>query len=150
MTRTVLLLLALGAQTAAAQNTLAGTWQVNFPGSVRMMNGEATVEQASGVLTVSRQGDSIVGLLVVDPGQGPPGRPPFRMTGVGGTEEATLLSSSKAKIMLNGEESEATVRMTWKLKASGDSLLGTLERQLEGDDQGGTGPLPVRGKRRTG
>ncbi len=147
MPRTLVLLLTLSASPLVAQNPLVGGWQISFPGAVRVENGVATTTQATGVLTIAAEGDSLIGNLVADPVAGRPSRPPLRLAGMAGAAKTILVSRSKATLMRNGVQSEATVLMTWTLWQSGDGLEGTLERWVEGEEDGGTGPQPVTGKR---
>ena len=52
----------------------------------------------------------------------------------------------------NGSESTVIVVSTWKLAVRGDSLVGTVARELEGYDTGGANPPaePVKGSRKKG
>jgi len=148
MTLAITLLLVLSASPLVAQHPLVGAWQVSFPAGVRLENGIATPIAASGVLTVVAQGDSLIGNLIIDLAPEGPARPPLRLAALAGEGEATFVSRTKATIIRNGGQTEAGVTSTWTLGVRGDSLEGTVERKLEGVQDGSQGPQPVTGKRR--
>lgn len=150
MPKGFLLLLTVAASPLAAQSPLVGSWQISFPGEVRVVNGETTVIPATGVLTLVTQADSLIGTLVPDPTPDRPNRPALRLAGVAEAGKATLISRSTATLRMNGDSREATVLSTWVLGANGDSLEGTLERRLEGMSGPGQGPSPVTGQRKQG
>jgi hypothetical protein len=67
------------------------------------------------------------------------------------SEGGTVFTSrSKAKVNIHGGEREVTMLSTWRLRARGDSLTGTVEREIEGLDAGIQGANPVSGIRRKG
>jgi hypothetical protein len=153
MKRALLCLLALNTSVLAAQApTLVGSWQVSYPAGVRNENGNVTVLHGTGVLTIVAQGDSLIGSLAADPNPDFTPRPPSRLAGRAASAEATFISHSEATLSMNGDERTATVVSTWKFRVQGDSLLGTVERKLEGFDlEGGSQPpQPVTGVRRKG
>lgn len=151
MIRPLLCLLALHTTALAAQQSpLVGNWQLSYPAGATIENGVATTIFGSGVLTVVRQADSLIGTLVMDANQQLAPRPPVRMAALAGSGAATFLSRSEATLSRNGEESTATVVSTWILAVKGDSLTGTVERTLEGVDGANQPPKPVTGTRRKG
>ena len=137
---------------AAQAPSFVGGWQVSYPAGVRNENGNITVLHGTGVLTIVAQGDSLIGSLAADPNPEFTPRPASRLAGKAAAGEATFVSQSEATLSMNGEERTATVVSTWKFKVRGDSLLGTVERKLEGVDiEGGSQPpQPVTGARRKG
>ncbi|TFG47398.1 MAG: hypothetical protein E4H38_08215 [Gemmatimonadales bacterium] len=149
MTRAILLCLALGASVLSAQQqSLIGTWNLSYPGGMRIENGEATPLMATGVLTVVATGDSLIGDLVTNPTPELPARPPARLAAQltsGG--EVIFVSHAEATLNMNGDEQKATVVSTWRLGVRSDSLVGTVERKLEGFEMGNSGPLLVTGVR---
>lgn len=153
MIRTLSCLILLNATALAAQApSITGSWQLSYPAGVRNENGNITVLHGTGVLTVVAQGDSLIGTLAADPNPEFTPRPASRLAGKATAGEATFVSHSEATLSMNGEERTATVVSTWKFKVQGDSLVGTVERKLEGYDiEGGSQPpQPVTGVRRKG
>src|SRR5215813_9725362 len=128
MVRSILFLLVAGASGLAAQQPLVGAWDVSYVAGMRVEGGDATPITGSGVLTISAEGDSLVGTLVGNPLPDRPARPPLRLAALAGPEQATFGSRGKATLNRNGVESEVTIVSTWKLTAQGDSLRGTVER----------------------
>lgn len=151
MIRPLLCLLAVHTTALAAQQpSLVGSWQLAYPAGATIENGVATTIFGKGVFTVVQQADSLIGTLVMDANPDLPGRPPVRMAAPAGTGAATFLSHSEATISMNGDEQKATVTSTWKLAVKGDSLVGTVERTLEGFEEANQPPQPVTGTRRKG
>ena len=153
MIRTLSCLILLNATALAAQApSITGSWQLSYPAGVRNENGNITVLHGTGVLTVVAQGDSLIGTLAADPNPEFTPRPASRLAGKATAGEATFVSHSEATLSMNGDERTATVVSTWKFKVQGDSLVGTVERKLEGFDiEGGSQPpQPVTGVRRKG
>jgi len=149
MTRAFALSLLVGTSALSAQQPLlVGTWNVSFTAGMRVENGEATPLMATGVLTIVATGDSLLGDLATNPSPELPARPPTHLAGPrtsGG--EVVLVSQSEATISMNGDERKATVVGTWRLGVRGDSLVGTVERKIEGVGMGNPGPQPVTGVR---
>lgn len=138
---------ALSAQAPA----LVGTWRLTYPAGARVENGVHTPIISEGTLTVSLQGDSLVGSLLTDPIPDVPARPAVRMAAARPAgDEVVFTARSEATLTMNGEERTATVVSTWRLVARGDSVSGTVERRLEGMEMGGAGPQPVTGTRARG
>jgi hypothetical protein len=148
MRRALLVLLPfLGSALAAQESPLVGSWHLSFPGGMRIENGYATPLMATGVLIVEAQGDSLIGTLARDSSPGLPARPPARLAGKTGSDQTTFISQTTAKVNLNGEVREATSVSTWILEARGDSLVGTVQRRVQGVDVDDPGPLRVAGSR---
>lgn len=147
MLRTIVLSALFGTALQAQQPPLVGTWRITYTAGVRMENGMSTPIMGSGTLTIALQGDSLVGELVTDSSAGLPSRPPARLAATVSAGEATFTSRSKATVNINGNRQEATAVSTWTLRASGDSLSGSVRRTLEGFDAPPQGPSPVTGTR---
>jgi hypothetical protein len=148
MTRATLCLLALyGPALSAQQPSLVGVWQVSYPAGARIENGTVTPLLATGLLTVVAKDDSLIGTLATNPTSDIPARPPARLTAKAGTGDVVFESRSEATLSLNGSERKATAVSTWRLAAQSDSLVGTVERKLEGFEMGNQGPQPVTGVR---
>ena len=151
MTRKLVVLLTLchGAL-QAQQSPLAGAWLVNLQAGMRIEDGVATPLFATGTLTVQSVADSLIGTLATNPAPDMPARPPVRLAAKASTGEATFIAHSKATINVNGAEHEANVVSTWVLRATGDSLVGTVARMIDSPDAGPQEPRPVTGTRKKG
>ena len=149
MTRAILLCLILGASALSAQqSSLIGTWNLSYPGGMRIENGEATPVMVTGVLTVVAASDSLIGDLITNPSNELPARPPARLAApLTGGAEVVFVSHSEATLNMNGESGKATVISRWRIGVRGDSLVGTVERELEGFEMANHDPQPVRGSR---
>jgi hypothetical protein len=149
MTRTFLLSLAVGSSVLSAQQQpLIGAWQVSYTAGMRIENGMSTPLMATGLLTIVVKGDSLVGELAINPSPDVPARPPTRLTArLTNGSPVTFMSRSEATLNINGEERKATVVGTWTLRVESDSLIGTVERKLEGHEMGNQEPRPVTGVR---
>jgi hypothetical protein len=153
MKRVLLCLIALYAAPLAAQApSFVGTWQLTYPRGKMIENGEETIIWGTGILTFGSQGDSLIGTLVGDPTPDVPPRPPARLAAAATKGEATFLSRTQATMNQNGSERTVIMVSTWKLTVRGDSLVGTVARELEGYDTGGAPPPaePVKGSRKKG
>lgn len=150
MARFIPLALVLSASPLAAQQSLVGTWEVNYTAGMHVENGVSTPVKGTGVLTIKSQGDSLIGDLVNNAVDDMPARPPVRMAAAGAGDKATFTALGKATMMRNGSRSEATVISTWVLSAAGDRLEGTVARKIEGIDSAFQGAEPVTGNRRKG
>jgi hypothetical protein len=114
---------------------------------MRIDDGHATPLIATGLLTVEIKEDSLIASLVTNPSPDIPARPPARLVAGLTTGDAVFVSRTEARLNINGEERKATAVSTWMLRATGDSLGGTVERRLEGFEMGNQGPQPVSGIR---
>jgi hypothetical protein len=148
MIRTVVAFLALSASITTTQAPpLVGKWKLNYPGGMRMTNGDAETIMATGSLTITATKDSLLGELVMDPSPDLTARPPAHLAGKLTTGETVLISRSKATISMNGSQEEAVSVSTWNLRAKGDSLTGTVERKIEGHEMANQGASQVTGTR---
>ena len=152
MDRRILAIAALAVTTpfaARAQaNPLVGKWEIEFPGPVRIENGDVQVTPARGTLEIRQQGDSLIATLTVAPMEGMPPRPPSRMAAAAANGSATFVSKTQARMNFNGEETVHEIVNTWALHAAGDALDGTLARSGPADMPGFGGPPgAVKGSR---
>lgn len=132
MTRTLVIVLALShGALQAQQQPLAGSWQVTYPAGMRIENGVETPLIATGSLTIEPRADSLIATLATDPSPDMPPRPPLRLAAKAGTGEATFVAHSKGTINMNGNEREIAVTSTWVLRATGDSLEGSIVRAVD-------------------
>jgi hypothetical protein len=69
----------------ARPHPLVGEWTIARPASIRAENGSMTQIQTTGTLTVPATGDSLIGLLEVEPVSGEPARPVQSLVGVRAT-----------------------------------------------------------------
>lgn len=150
MNRSIFVALSLCSSALSAQQPLVGAWQVSFPSGMRVENGVQTLIMATGVLTFATSGDSLIGELVTDRSPEVTPRPPVHLAAKAGPGQLVFHSRSPAKINVHGGERPMTALSTWRLAAKGDSLTGTVEREIEGLDAGIQGANPVTGTRRKG
>ena len=143
----VSLLFTLPGLLAAQSHPLVGNWDVTVPAGVRIENGEPTPIFAKGVLNVSAAGDSLIGMLKVEPPAGMPARPVARLSARLAADPVVFIQHSKATINTNGTESEYPVTSTYTLVAAGDTLKGTVARVIEGLESPMSTPQPVTGTR---
>lgn len=143
MLRTFLFGVALiGAPLAAQQKSaLVGNWKLSYPGGARFENGVMTPIAATGLLTIQLQGDSLVGLLVTEPVEGQPTRPPLHLSGLNKGDSSVFVSKSSGMVNINGEQHPVTSTTTWILAAHGEKLEGSLDRKIAGLDA----PAPSQG-----
>ena len=134
-----------------AQGTaaLVGNWNVSYERGRRIENGEATPIMGEGKLQVVSSGDSLVATLVS--GARPDGSvpPPATFGGRIAGDSAVFVQKQKVTMNMNGEESTRDIVLTWVLRASGESLTGTLARTIPGMEamDGAGGASPVKGTR---
>lgn len=135
-----------------AQGTAAliGNWTVSYERGRRIENGEATPLMGEGKLQVVTSGDSLVATLVSarrpDDGSVPP---PATFGGRISGDSAVFVQKQKVTLNMNGEESKRDIVLTWVLRASGETLTGTLTRTIPGMEamEGAGGGSPVKGTR---
>ncbi len=147
MMRPLVVLLACATLPLAGQHPLAGSWKLSYAVGARMDNGVRTEITGTGTLMLRLEGDSLVGELVTDPMEGYPQRPPIRMAGRASGGTVSLISRSTGKVNMNGDEHDVTAISTWTLAVRGDSVSGTVSRELEGVDLPPMPAAPVTGVR---
>ncbi len=131
---------------AQSPNPLVGTWTVTYERGRRVENGEVTRVMGEGRLQLQASGDSLVATLAA--GARPDGSvpPPATFGGRVAGDSAVFTQKQSVRINMNGEESTRDVVLTWVLRASGDSLSGTLAREMAAMPEAPE-PSPVTGKR---
>ncbi|MFN0100238.1 MAG: hypothetical protein ACKVS7_16355 [Gemmatimonadaceae bacterium] len=140
-------LLALPTLASAQSHPLVGKWSVDLVAGQRIENGQATQITTKGTLEVVLQGDSLIGTLVTVPTEGMPQRPPSRLAGKRVDGTMTFVSRSEGTINANGEMQSFQAISTWSLRASGDTLEGSVSRELLGVSIPDMGAQPVKGTR---
>lgn len=143
------LLLPNRAATAQIPHPLVGRWSVEYERGRRIENGETTPIMGTGRFTIEQRGDSLV--AVFEAGQRPDGTvpPPVTLTAPATAPEVTFTQQQLATITINGEQQERRVTLTWTLTASGDTLVGTLRREMPALPEP-LPPTPVTGTRLRG
>lgn len=143
----VLSALLIPAALSAQANPLIGSWSATIPAGAKMENGEVTPLFASGTITVRAEGDSLIAMVKVDSSEGRPPRPASRLAAKATSGAVTFIAKGEAKVNINGEESTHASVSTYVLEATGDTLKGTLKREIEGMDMGMNETQPITGKR---
>jgi hypothetical protein len=133
----------------AQSPALVGVWSVTFAAGMRNEGGVETPIMQSGSLQITAAGDSLLAVMTMQPPPGMPPRPASRMAALASASPAVFVLKSQAKLNMGGEEMTRTAISTFTLKASGDSLSGTLTRVIEGIDFPSS-PMPVTGTRSKG
>lgn len=135
----------------AQAHPLVGTWDLTYAAGMQVTNGVATPVEATAAFTVTAVGDSLVAVLVRPYMDGMPERPPARFT-TKVSDSWPIVFEQRAEAHLNvGGTMETRVAVSiWKLTVNGDSLEGTVERNIEGLDIPTGGPQPVSGVRKRG
>ncbi len=132
----------------AQATPLLGKWTIEYARGVRMENGEQTPIMGTGTLTITQDADSLVG--TIDGSARPDGSmaPATKLTGRIARGSAVLVSTSKAKMNINGDVTDIDVVVTWTLQATGDALSGTMQRAMNAAiPMPDTPPSPVKGTR---
>lgn len=132
----------------AQAHPLVGDWDVSYAGGMRIENDERIPIMVKGSLSILAEGDSLVAVLTTAAQEGLPARPPARFAAKRVDGKVTFLYRSEATLTLNGEQSKRTAISTYQMEATGDTLTGTVVRQVEGLDFPAE-PQPVTGTRRS-
>lgn len=140
-------LLLLPGALAAQTHPLVGTWDVQVPAGIRRGPEGPTALMAKGSFTFSVAGDSIIGMLKNEPLEGQPERPAKRVAAKLAAGAITFVSTSEAKMTMNGEEMARTAISTYRFEVAGDTLKGTLDLTIEGMNLDMGGPQPITGTR---
>lgn len=128
-------LVTLVATTAAAQSSaLAGKWDIEYQRGVRNENGEVTAEMGKATLTLEQRGDSLVGEFVPFTPDGKPGTKKTAFAAKASGASAVFVTTAEARLNMNGEERTVKSILTWSLAANGDTLTGSMKRELDGFD----------------
>ena len=130
---------------SAQSHPLVGEWKVSVPAGMRVEDGEPTYMMATGVMTVSSTGDSLIAIMKMEPLEGMPPRPATRLAAKLVPGKVLFSLTSEAKVNVNGEESTMKAVSTFVLDAVGDQLVGTVTREIDG--VAGMKDQPVKGTR---
>jgi hypothetical protein len=131
----------------AQSHPLVGKWDVELVAGQRIEDGVSTSVKAKGTLEIVQQGDSLIGTLTTVPVEGMPQRPPARLAGKRIDGTMTFVSVSEGTLSGNGESLTFQAISTWSLTATGDSLQGSVTRELVGVSMPAMGAQPVTGTR---
>jgi hypothetical protein len=134
----------------AQANPLLGIWRVHAPAGTRITAEGATAIYADGTLTVEAKGDSMIATLRTEPIAGGTQKPPLRFAVLPpASGDVTFTAATETRTTMNGQTLNPTALLvTMVLRASGDSLGGTMERVPTNDDElPRTGPQPITGRR---
>lgn len=129
----------------AQANPLVGKWEVEYERGRRIENGEETAIMGKATLTITLIGDSAAGTIV---GPRPDGTlpPPTVLTGKVTPAGVVMVQKTQARMNTNGEERVIDGTITWTLNAAGDTITGTIVRDLPGVPIP-MEPSPVKGTR---
>lgn len=125
-----LIALAPGAAQGQASPAIVGKWTIEYERGRRVENGEATPIMGSGEITIRQSGDSLVATLVTAAREDGSVPPPATFGGRTKGEDAIFVQHQTVQITINGEQSARPITLTWTLRAAGDALTGTLDREL--------------------
>jgi len=144
MTRTTVALIAMtfaGLSTATAQSrSLAGTWNIDVALGLR----DGVPVRSTATLVLEIRNDSVVGSWNLAPQDGRESRP-FPMAASITDGPTTFQTSNEMRMVREGVPSTITRVTTWVLSASGDSISGTWNSELNGTSP--MGVLPLKGVR---
>lgn len=142
------LLLTTLAATAQAQATsaLVGRWEVELEVGRRVENETVTPIRAKATLEIVAKGDSVAATIQM-PAR-PDGTVPAPTTAIGprNGNETIFVQSLEAKLNLNGEVTTVPTKVTWVLKADGNTISGTVLREIPSLSMP-TEPSPLTGRR---
>jgi hypothetical protein len=129
----VLSLLAAAPLAAQTASPLLGTWSIEWELGRRVINGETSSINGKGTLSIATSGDSLLATVTTtarDDGAALPAPVTFggRLTAAG----ARLVRVSEAVMMMNGEERRQKTTTVWTLSLDGQTLRGTLVREIPG------------------
>ncbi len=131
---------------AQGAHPLVGTWSIEYERGRRIENGEATPIMGTGRLSIAQRGDSLVATF--EPAARPDGTmpPPSTVAARVASPDVTFVQQQTATVTINGEQQERPMTLTWTLNANGDTLGGTLRRELPMMPEP-LPPTPVKGTR---
>ena len=132
---------------AQSASPLVGRWALEWELG-RVSPNDPRAITANGTLTVVASGDSLIATFEVQrrsDGRALPA--PFTAGGRGTATGTTFVQTQEARLNMNGEELVRQVRVTWNLRAVGDTLTGEMQREIEGLMTGAALGTPVTGSR---
>lgn len=131
----------------AQSHPLVGSWNLELVAGQRVENGSVTPILATATLVVVAAGDSLIGTLTVAPIEGAPQRPPARLAGKRVDGTMTFVSRTEGTMQMNGESRTIEAISTWTLSVTGDTVEGTVAREIIGVSMPAIEPQPVKGRR---
>ncbi len=134
----------------AQAHPIVGAWDIEYAAGMRVENGEPKPVMAKGRMTVVTLGDSLIATVKTVAPEGMPARPDLRLATKAAPGQVTFIYRSQARVNMNGEESVRESVTTWLLDANGDTLTGTMARQISGGELPAGPPQPVKGSRARG
>jgi hypothetical protein len=139
--------LALTAPAVYAQAAVPlGTWNIEYERGRRVENDEVTPIMGKATITISKSADTVVAMLQTAPGADGKATPPARLIGNVTPAGVVFVQKQTVQINLNGDLSPRDITMTWTLTSSGDTMTGTLARDMPGAPIA-MEPGPVKGTR---
>ncbi len=131
-----------------AQNSVVGTWRIEFPRGIQMENGEETVSEWGHARAVfEMKGDSVIGMWTSTDSTHTPNKT-RRLTGkIDGGKIHLVSDPIEATMNGPGGESKIKLVMTYELEVVGDKLTGTQRATPMGGEGPDGGQLPVKGSR---
>lgn len=131
---------------AQATGPLVGTWTIEYERGRRIENGEPTPIMGKGKLAIVASGDSLLATLEAGPRPDGSVPPPATFGGRATAQGVVFVQKQTAQLNINGEAREQQMTLTWTLQTTGDTLTGTLARELPGMPEP-LPPAPVKGTR---
>ena len=141
------LLVAVPFAVQAQTHPLVGAWDIEYAAGMRVDNDGPAPIMAKARMTVVAEGDSLIATVKTVPPEGMSARADMRLATKIAPGQVTFVYRSQVRMNINGDESTRESVSTWLLDVTGDSLTGTMARQIGGGDMPGGGPQPVTGTR---
>lgn len=132
---------------AAQGHPLVGKWEIELQVGFVAKDGEAAPLMGKGTLTFTVQGDSIVGVMEITPGEGEPVRPPARLAARLVAGPITFVRTGTLTTTSNGETQSHALTNTYRFAVEGETLTGTVRRDVEGAQSAMGGTTPITGSR---
>ncbi len=129
---------ALPAQSASP---LVGKWTIEFERGRRVEDGQVSSVMAKGTMTVTQQGDSLIATFDLPPRDDGTPVPSMRIVGTDGPQGAVFVQVQKITLNMNGEATTHDAKVTWSMKATGDTLTGSIAREMPMMEPQEPGPL---------
>ena len=135
------------AQVSSKADAVVGAWDIEYARGQRVENGEVTNMMAKGRIVIAISGDSLVATLDQPPRPDGSAVPRAVLGGRIVDGKATFVQKQTAQINLNGDVQSRTVMVTWSMTAAGDTLTGTVDRNMPGMEMMKVDPAPLTGTR---
>lgn len=132
---------------AAQGHPLVGKWAIELQVGFVSKDGETVPLMGKGTLTFAVEGDSLIGMMQIEPGEGEPVRPPARLAAKLVVGPVTFVRKGSLTTNSNGELQTHPLTNTYRLDADGEALTGTVRRDIEGVESPAGGTTAITGKR---